>query len=547
MAGPGDDAFKQAQSIYGQGDIQGALTAAKQGLLTEPDNLNLNNLVGEIYLNSGQPDSALIYYGRAIQKKGKDPVALYGAGLAALNLKRYDESFGFFAQGEKSGKDKAKFLFGQGLALMEKSEFTKADLSFRKAIDKDKKNPQYHLALAEANYRGKTFPIALSEFNKAIEIDSSLYQEPGLHYKMAQAHLNMRNIPSAIEEYKIDLQLNPSDTLAWQELGKIYVIAKMVPEAAFSLEKYVGLKPDNGDAWFNLGLLYLQIQDQEKAAMAFERSIELKNKVPESFGYLAKIYSDRKEYERALDAYTRFETVVGAPDSAQYWFDKGKTMMKIGEKNAVYFDSAQLSFERATQIDPAFTDAYEYAGLTMYYQKDYARAIDYFNRLLQQDSANVNAYRNLAFAYLKTNDYANTTKTLKKVLELKNDDIIVRAMLARIYSFRGNFDAAVEQYEIILNDKSGQVTDSLRCEIYPDLGYDYLNLDKCTASLPILLKAEQCNPRDTAILRNIAASYQRCNSIKEAHTYYGKVLDIDPEDKIAKRGFLETQIQGQGG
>jgi tetratricopeptide (TPR) repeat protein len=402
------------------------------------------------------------------------------------------------------------------------------------------------MALAEANYRSKTYPIALSEFNKAIEMDSSIYRQGPIHYKMAQAHLNMRNIPAAIEEYKLDLQINPNDTVAWMELAKIYQIAGNVPQAAFCYEKYTSLVPDNGQAWFDLGKLYLHIQDQEKAAMSFERAVELKSNVAESFGQLAKIYSDRKEFERSLDAYRRYEAEFGAPDSVQYWFEKGKVMMKMGEKNAPYFDSAMTAFERASAIDPTFTDAFEYAGLAMYYQKDYKRAIWYFNKVLAIDSTNINAYRNLAFAYLKIDDYANATRAFRKVLELKSEDVMIRAMLARIYSFRENFTDAVQQYEIILNGKNGQVSDSLRCEIYPDLGYDYLKLGKCQSSIPILLNAEKCKSNDVTVLLNIAASYQLCNSIKEANSYYKKVLAIEPKNKVAIRGEMETRLQSEG-
>jgi tetratricopeptide (TPR) repeat protein len=545
MAGPGDDAFNEAEGLRNQGDLQGAMAAAHRGLAVEPDNYRLNNLIGGIFASQGQYDSSLAYYNAAVQKKGKDPDALFGAGMAALNLKSYDEALELFKRGEKSGKDKAKFLYGQGLVQLEKGDYSNADISFRKAIDKDKKNARYHLALAEANYRNKTYPIALNEFNRAIEMDSSLYQRGDIHYKMAQAHLNMRNINAAIEEYKFDLQVNSADTNGWMELGKIYLIADRKPEAVYSYEKYLELRPSDGKAWFDLAGLYLQIKDQEKAAQAFEKTVELDYNTAQSYGQLATIYSERKEYERALDAYNRYEKAFGAPDSVQYWFEKGKVMMKLGEKNAMFFDSAMTAFVRATQIDPTFTQGYEYAGLTMYYQKDYQKAIDFFNRLIAQDPQNVNAYRNLAFAYLKTNDYPNTTRTLRRLLELKSDDVISRAMLARIYSFRENFDSAAEQYEIILNGSNGQVTDSLRCEIYPDLGFDYLKLNKCDKAIPVLLKADHCKPKDSVILMNIAASYQLCNNLKDAKVYYKKVLEVDPDNKIAKKGLMEVTVQGE--
>ena len=545
-AGPGDSYLKQAQDSRNNGDIQGALGSAFAGLALEPDNLKLNTLVADIYLSKASYDSSLIFYRRALQKKGKDPYALYGAGMSAFNLKSFDEAEQFFKDGEKTGKEKAKFYHGLGLVLMEKGDFANADLNFRKAIDKDKKSAAYHMALAEANYRAKTYVIAIAEFNKAIELDSSIYKQQGVHYKLAQSHLNMRNVNGAIDEYKINLQLHPNDTTAWMELSRIYQISGNVPEAIFCYEKYLTLEPNNGQVWFDLGKLYQRLPDQDKAAGAFERAIKLGSNVAESYGFLGKIYSDRKDYDAALNAFYRYEAQFGPPDSVGYWFEKGKVLMKVGEKNAAYFDSALIAFEKAVNLDPTFSAAYEYAGLTMYFQKDYQRAIAYFKKQLAIDSTSINTFRNLAFAYLKTDQYGNAAGAFRKALELKPDDVIMRSMLGKILSFNRDWKNAVEQYEYILNGNP-EASDSLKCEIYPELGYDYLMLNQCQKATVTLLKAERCDPNDASVLLNIAASYHACNSLKEANTYYKKVLKIDPKNKQAIKGEMETRFQGSEG
>lgn len=546
FAGPADDAYGQANQLKNKGDNQGAISAAVAGLAAEPDNFGLNNLLGELYLSQARYDSSLYYYQKALAKKGKDPDALYGAGMAAFNLKLFDEAMQYFQQGDKTGKLKGKFLYGMGLVQMEKGEYPKADLNFRKAIDKDKKNPQFHLALADVNYRTRTYPIAISEYSKAIEIDSSLYyKNRDIHYRMAQAQLNMRNIPKAIEEYKTDLELFPADTTAWMELGKIYEISNNIPEAIFCYEKYLNLAGEHGDLWFNLGKLYLKVPDQEKASGAFEKAISLGSNQAESYGYLAKIYADRKEYDRAYDAYTRFEGAFGAPDSADYWIEKGKVLMKIGEKNPVYFDTALAAFDKALTINPGLSAAYEYAGLTMYYEKNYARAIGYFNKKIELDSTSVNTWRNLAFAYLKTEQYGPAANAFARALDLKPDDVIMRSMLGKIYSVNENWDRAIDQYEYILSHNGEGSSDSLKCEIYPELGFCYLSLGKYQASLGPLLKAERCNSRDETVMMNIAAAYQGVNSIKEANTYYKKVLAINPKNKGAIKGEMETRLQGK--
>jgi tetratricopeptide (TPR) repeat protein len=547
FAGPGDVAYKQAQDLINNGDLQGALAAANSGLTLEPANFKLLLITGDIYFAQANYDSALVYYQKAVEKKDKDPDALYGAGMAAFNIRDFDRALEFFTRGEKTGKNKPKFYYGLGLAQMEKGDYQNADINFRKAIDKDKKNPVYHLALAEVNYRNKVFPIALSEYSKAIELDSTLYsRKQDIHYKMAQSNFNMRNIPDAIKEYQIDVQLHPSDSTAWMELARIYEVSGNIPQAVFSYEKYLAIDSARGQAWYDLGKLYLKVPDPPKAAAAFEKAIRFDSHVAEAYGQLATIYAEDKQYDKAFNAYNRYEATFGPPDSALYWFEKGKVLMKIGEKNAPYFDSALVAFNRAVLVDSNFAAGYEYAGLTRYYQKNYKEAISYFIKEVKLDSTSINTYRNLAFSYLKTEQYGSAAQSLVKALELKPDDVVMRSMLARIYSFNKNYQSAVDQYEYILNHENADLNDSVRCEIYPELGSDYLQLGNCRTALPILLKADKCKPNDFSIIMNIASSYELCDKIDDANSYYKKALELNPKSKDAMKGEMRTRLQGKG-
>jgi tetratricopeptide (TPR) repeat protein len=546
LAGPGDNAYNQARDLMSKGDLKGAVAAINSGLALDPTNPKLTLLAGDIYFALAEYDSALVYYQKTIDKKAKDPNALYGAGMSAFNLRDIDRAQQFFTDGEKTGKDKARFYYGQGLAQMEKGDYQNADINFRKAIDKDKKNPAYHLALGEVNYRNKTYPIALSEFNTAIQLDSTLSRtKEDIHLKMARSNFYMRNVQPAIDEYQIDVQLHPADSTGWAELGRIYDVSGNTPQAVLCYEKYLALSPNNGQAWFDLGMLYLKVPDQQKAAGAFEKAVRLKSNEAKSYGYLAKIYADAKEYDKAFDAYNRYEASFGPPDSSLYWFEKGKVLMKIGEKNAPYFDSALVAFDKSIAIDSTFAPGYEYAGLTRYYQKNYKDAISYFIKEVALDSTSINTFRNLAFSYLKTEQYGSAAQALVKALNLKPDDVIMRSMLARIYSFNKDYKNSVDQYEYVLNHESPDLNDSVRCEIYPELGSDYLQLSDCRTALPVLLKAEKCRPNDFSVIMNIASSYELCDKISDANTYYKRALELNPGSKDAKKGVLRTTIQGK--
>jgi len=546
FAGPADDALDLAESLRAKGDLQGALKAATDGLNAVPGDYQLSLMAGDIYYDLGQYQDALYFYKRVLENKAKDPGALYGAGSSALKLGLFQEAAGYFEKGINTKKKKAQFQYGLGMSLMELGNYAEADLNIRKAIDKDGKEPLYHIALGEVNYRNKVFSIAISEFNKAIEMDSTMEKAyPDIHYKIAESYLQLRDLDNAIKEYRKNIELHPADTTAWLKLAHISQLSEKYTDAAFCFEKYLEIVPGDGERWFSLGELYVRLRDQDKAAQSFEKAITLKAREAESYGHLANIYSDKKEYEKAWDSYTRYEKTFGPPDSVLYWFDKGKVALKLGAKDNAFFDSALASFQKVAGLDSTYSSAYEYAGLSMYYKKDYATAVPYFVKKIALDSTSVNSYRNLAFCYLKIESYDKAAGTFEKALALKPEDSQMRAMLGKIYTYNEKYDNAVKHFGIALNDYPDEATDSLRCVIYPDLGLSYLKLLRCTEAIPVLLKAEQCSPREVSILFNIAAAYELCNKMKEANSYYKKVLAIDPGNKDAKKGEMRTRFQGQ--
>ncbi|MEE9553703.1 MAG: tetratricopeptide repeat protein [candidate division Zixibacteria bacterium] len=545
IAGPANDALKQAQALKDSGDLQGALKAVNDGLALEPDDFKLNRFAGDLNYELGNFQSAFAAYEIAVGKKKKDVDALYGAGMSAVKLGQFEKAIEYFERG-LARKKKAELYHGLGTAQMELGSYSEADLNLRKAIDKDEENAWYHLALGEINYRNNVFSITVAEFKKAMAFDPAIEEiVSDIHYKLAQSHIKMRNLEEAIKEYRKDIELHPNDTTAWLELAHITQLANKHGDAAFCFVEYLKIMPNDGERWFTLGELYLKLRDHEKAAEAFEKAVSFKTREAEAFGYLARLYSDRKEYDKSWDAYTRYEAVFGLPDSVLYWFDKGKVAIKMGVKENVFFDSALTSFQKSIELDSVFSSAYEYAGLSMYYKRDYAAAVPFFRTKIRLDSASVNSYRNLAFCYLKTESYDKAGATFESALIVKPEDIQMRSMLGKIYTFNKNHQKAIKHFEILLNDDSADITDSIRCVIYPDLGYSYFELNKCDKSIPVLLKAEKCKPNETSILFNIAGSYEYCDKTRNARTYYEKVLAIDPGNKDAIKGKMRTTVQGQ--
>ena len=117
------------------------------------------------------------------------------------------------------------------------------------------------------------------------------------------------------------------------------------------------------------------------------------------------------------------------------------------------------------------------------------------------------AYSNLALAYLQTNAIEKSIEFNLKALQVQirlNDysgTIKSNSNLANLYSIKREHRKAIEYYEIVLAN-SGQGNDSLRANIYPKLGGEYLQFNNYETAASYLLRGLQLN-RETGNKPNL--------------------------------------------
>ena len=540
-AGPARDVANQAEELLKQGSLQAAETVIDSALAVYPDDPDLLGVKAQVLFQQKDFIKALEYFNRILAQDQKNPQALYGAGMSALELEETQQALDYFERGTKTRKLKGDFLYGTALTQMKMGDLASADATIRKAINTDEENPTYHRALGDINYEKQVWSIAIGQYRQAIELDSTL---TGLYYRLARASLNSRNVNDAVDYYRRYLKATSDDTTAWRELGLIYEKSNNPAEAIFCYKKITELAPNDGNSWFALGMLQFGVNSYEEAGSSLEKAVALGAHVADAYKTLAKVYQNREEYYKADTAYTLYEQQAGAPDSAEYWFEKGKVMLKIGQKEAAFYDRAVQAFDRTIQLDSTNASYWEYAGLARYYKNDFAGAIPFFKERIELGGETVNAYRNLAICYLKTEKYDLAAKALEDALALKPDDAVMHSMVGKIYTVTGNYDGAIRHLTAALQNSGADNSNSLsaedKCKINGDLGYCYVVQRDAQKAISYLETAVGCDPRNTDYLFNLASAYHLDNQLKEANKYYKEVLALDPNHQGAKEGAART-------
>ncbi len=174
-------------------------------------------------------------------------------------------------------KSKTAIHFFKGETYYNKGQWGEAISEYNKAIEI---NPRF----AEAyNNRGISFAQgkgqydqAISDFDKAIEINSKFaeaYNNRGISY------FNKGQYDQAISDYDKAIEINPRHAEAYYKRGLVYAQVKGQYDQAISdFDKAIEINPRFAEAYNNRGLVYMvKLGNKKKACSDWKRACELGN------------------------------------------------------------------------------------------------------------------------------------------------------------------------------------------------------------------------------------------------------------------------------
>ena len=99
----------------------------------------------------------------------------------------------------------------QGNKLFRSGDYPNAEVSYRKAIEKNPKNPQAVYNLGNALMAQKKDSAAVTQFESAAKLETNPLRKAKAYHNMGVVCLSHKMYGEAIEAYKNALRLNPSD------------------------------------------------------------------------------------------------------------------------------------------------------------------------------------------------------------------------------------------------------------------------------------------------------------------------------------------------
>ena len=344
---------------------------------------------------------------------------------------------------------------------------------------------------------------------------------PELMGLLAAAYVENQQLEEGIAVYRKGLELAPTDANLRLNLIAALRNAEKFADAAAEYEVLCEQTPDDFGIYRELGELYLQLEDEVEARATYQRMIARDPENASTHLLLAEIYTGNEWIADAIAAY-----------------------------------------EKALSLSPDNLDYIAYFGEFYFRQGSREKAIETWNRMVEDDKGIAENYARLAKLLNAKNFHTEAIAARRKAVELMPDVYRYREALAKQLMKNGNFDAALAEFteaaKLAPNAFFAEEMDNQRIELYrrqgtlrskietveaeleksdltaadiltqqKRLAKMYLKLGNITYALEIILKAKALQPDDAIINRWLAAVYTKQNRRDEANAIYKHLIQVD--------------------
>ncbi len=190
--------------------------------------------------------------------------------------------------------------------------------------------------------------------------------------------------------------------------------------------------------------------------------------------------------------------------------------------NSEQYPDAKKSFNKVLELNPNEKEAYLYLAYISALERDYTTAIEYYDKGLEIDPNYIIALEGLAWSYKMIEDYELASETYQQLAELEEGNIDYILCIGEICNITDNFDGSVDAYNIVLEIDSNCV------KAHQSLGILYFEEDQYDDAIPHLRAMIDAGVEDSDILKKLAIAYHKTGRIGEAIQQNIEIIEKNP-------------------
>lgn len=217
-------------------DYDSAVRHLTKALKVRPNLAGPTLIVGLDYLKLGQPEKAIPFLQRSLKLDPSDRYAREALASSYMNQENFRGAADQFRQIALLNPDKAEAWYKLGHQYLDLA----ARLAFRGArLYRD--SAWGHRFLGDLFFQRNRWTDALVEYEKALGIEP---KQGGLRLLLGQTYLHAQKFEQAEKEFRLELELDPRDELAWVGLANLLLVTNQAKGTLECLEKVWQISPE---------------------------------------------------------------------------------------------------------------------------------------------------------------------------------------------------------------------------------------------------------------------------------------------------------------
>ena len=587
--------YSLAKALVQRAQFSEAVPYLTAYIHNQPHDAEGFHLLGAGYTGLGQPANAVQALEHAEQLKPGDYQIRYDLGLALAKMGRTNAALEQLATAEKinpnfadthyqlalqlrkqgnatdSKQEMQEFqrlknykdeeitsgnLNNDGNRLLQEGKISEAAEAYRKAIQLDPNNPQWHYNLSLALSQLGDTKGEKAALEKALELDPHIATA---HNDLGLLDLSERKMNEAEREFRAALEIDPRFAEAQNNLGVVYSQQGKDAEAGVLFRQSAENDPTYARARVNLGLVMAhqgdfseaeqqlrlalkavpddvaalialgevegKINHHQESVQAFQRVVALRPEMPEGHLNLGIALADQYDLRGALKEFS--EAIRLAPDDPTAQFNEGRVLFDLGRpQEAISF------LEMACKLQPNYPSAVYLLALIL---GDSPRATEMLKELVASDPENAYGQYLLGQNLLRAGKTQEAIEHWKTAVRLDPQNSSSLYGLARTLAKLNDPEATAYMDRFQVLHKTQQLSD--RVETLNNFALEAANAHDWPQAVEQLEESiktcGQCKQLPV-LHRNLGLIYARKGDIQQSVRELEMALQIDPNDAQAQ-------------
>ncbi|SFB04471.1 Tetratricopeptide repeat-containing protein [Flavobacterium swingsii] len=419
-----------------------AKSILKAGIQAKPDNGKIAFLLGNVYLQQSQQDSAKMFFQKGLTAKEFASFNYIGLGQLDLNSGNTEAAQFNFDQATKDikKKDIEQFIYiGKAFTNAEKPDFKKAIANLTKAKAINPNDAQIQMALGDAYYGDRNQNDAYAAYRNAFEADPTLLKakmQLGVLLKGAKA------FPEAKSAFDGVVAINPNYGPVYRELAETYYqwgandktkYKEYTAKGLEYYEKYMSLTDYSLASRFRHAEFLILAKDYKALEKEAEAMKKLDNVNPRILRYLGYALYENGNFDGAIQALTDYTTNPKNKIIGRDYLYLGLAELKKATPapatpeaksviNDVLFQTAVANLRKAVDLDKPMANDLNDIGKIYFEQKLYKYAADIYEVATSNPNSKNYLYDNFYLGYALYFDNSGKDAAKMNVVALKKAD-----------------------------------------------------------------------------------------------------------------------------